>query len=106
MEKDVARWLSHTLGYQTAADAQLSAACRGNLRTLWEFLITNYKSSGQKYSMVNVLEKHRRDQEAAKRAPELRQMAQQQRKLLLDLQHKAEILERTLATFQVLLNVN
>lgn len=63
--------------------------------------MSNYKSSEQKHSILNALEKRRREQEAARRAPELRQMAQQQRKQLADLQQKAEMLERTVASFQV-----
>lgn len=101
MEKEVSRWLSHTFGYQAAADSQLSAACRGNLKGLWEFLITNHTTAERKRSIHNALSKHRREQESARRAPELKQLAQQQLQQLAEAKQKAAALERTLTSFEV-----
>jgi Trp operon repressor len=102
MEKEVARWLHQQLGYNAAADSTLSANCRGNLKSLWEFLMANYKSTENQRHIHNVLAKHRREQEAARQAPELLQQALQQRQHLAQLDAKAATLERTLASLQVM----
>jgi tRNA U34 5-carboxymethylaminomethyl modifying GTPase MnmE/TrmE len=102
MEKEVARWLHQQLGYNAAADSTLSANCRGNLKSLWEFLMANYKSPENQRHIHNVLAKHRREQEAARQAPERLQQALQQRQHLAQLDAKAVTLERTLASLQVL----
>jgi acyl-CoA synthetase (NDP forming) len=104
MEKEVTRWLHQQLGYNAAADSTLSANCRGNLKSLWEFLIANYKSPENQRHIHNVLAKHRREQEAARQAPERLQQALQQRQHLAQLQAKAATLERSLASLQVLMS--
>lgn len=101
MEKEVSRWLHQQLGYNAAADSTLSANCRGNLKSLWEFLMANYKSPENQRHIHNVLAKHRREQEAARQAPERAQQALQQRQHLAQLEAKAATLERSLASLQV-----
>ncbi|WIA19210.1 hypothetical protein OEZ85_003854 [Tetradesmus obliquus] len=100
MEKEVSRWLHQQLGYNAAADSTLSANCRGNLKSLWEFLMANYKSPENQRHIHNVLAKHRREQEAARQAPERAQQALQQRQHLAQLEAKAATLERSLASLQ------
>lgn len=102
MEKEVAKWLHQQLGYNAAVDTTLSANCRGNLKGLWEFLIANYKTPEQHRHIQHIIAKHRREQEAARLAPERHQQALQQRQHLKQLEDKATALKRTLASLQVL----
>lgn len=99
------RWLLTQLGYNTSADTGLAVNCRGNLKGLWEFIISNYKTADSKRHIQHVLAKHRREQEAARRAPEQHREAQERRQRLRQLQRKRAELEQTLASFQVRLSV-
>ena len=101
MEQEVSRWLLTQLGYNSSADSTLSANCRGNLRGLWEFIIANYKTADSKRHIEHVLARHRKEQEAARRAPEQKREAQERRRRLQHMQKKAAELEQTLASFQV-----
>lgn len=101
MEHDAARWLASRLGYNAAADATLSSNCRGNLKGLWEFIITNYKTADSKRHIRHVLDKHRREQEAAARAPEQRREAEARRQRLHLLRKRNADLEQTLTSLQV-----
>lgn len=97
----MSRWLIAQLGYNSSADATLSTNCRGNLKGLWEFIITSYKTADSKRHIQHVLAKHRREQEAARRAPEQEREAQERRQRLKQLQKRTAELEQTLASFQV-----
>jgi len=101
MEKEVIKWLHTQMGYNASADPTLSANCRGNLRTLWEFLMTRHMAPENKRRIQQVLAKHRREQEAARRAPEREQEAIQQKRHLQQLEQTAATLHRTLASLQV-----
>eukprot|EP00775_Hariotina_reticulata_P011981 gene11981-12125_t len=103
MEKEVIKWLHTQMGYNASADSSLSANCRGNLKTLWEFLMTRHMAPENKRRIQQVLVKHRREQEAARRAPEREQEALQQKRHLQQLEQTAATMHRTLASLQVVL---
>jgi hypothetical protein len=101
MEQEVARWLHTQLGYNVGADSTLSTNCRGSLKGLWAFLIANYTSVDNKRHVQQVLARHRREQEAARRAPEEQRQAVARRERLGQLRKRAAELEHTLASLQV-----
>lgn len=101
LEQEIARWLVTQLGYNAAADATLSSNCRGNLKGLWEFLITNYKTADTKRHIQHVLARHKREQEAALRAPQEQREAEQRRQRLRQLQKRNAELGQTLEALQV-----
>lgn len=101
MEQEVARWLFSQLGYNASADATLSSNCRGNLKGLWEFIITNYKTADSKRHIQHVLAKHRKEQEAARRAPEQQREADARRQCLYQLRKKNADMEQTLSALEV-----
>lgn len=101
MEQEVGRFLFAQLGYNAAADATLSSNCRGNLKGLWEFIISNYKTADSKRHIQHVLDRHRREQEAAARAPEEQREAEARRQRLQQLRSRNAELEQTLTALQV-----
>jgi hypothetical protein len=101
MEQEVARWLFSQLGYNASGDATLSSNCRGNLKGLWEFVMANYKTAESKRHIQHVLAKHRREQEAARRAPEQQKEAAARLQRLYQLRRKNAELEQTLCALQV-----
>lgn len=101
MEQEVARWLFSQLGYNAAADATLSSNCRGNLKGLWEFIIANAKTAESKRHIQHVLAKHRREQEAARRAPEQQREAEARRKRLNQLRKRNAELQQALSALHV-----
>jgi hypothetical protein len=101
MEQEVARWLFSQLGYNAAADATLSTNCRGNLKGLWEFIIANAKTAESKRHIQHVLAKHRREQEAARRAPEQQREAEARRRRLHQLRKRNAELQQALSTLHV-----
>lgn len=103
MEKEVIKWLHKQMGYNASADSSLSANCRGNLKTLWEFLMTRHMAPENKRRIQQALAKHRREQEAARRAPEREQEALQQKRHLQQLEQTAATMHRTLASLQVVM---
>lgn len=101
MEQEVARWLFSQLGYNASGDATLSSNCRGNLKGLWEFVMANYKTADSKRHIQHVLAKHRREQEAARRAPEQQKEAAARLQRLYQLRKKNAEMEQTLCALQV-----
>jgi hypothetical protein len=101
MEQEVARWLLTQLNYNSSADSTLSSNCRGNLKGLWEFVIANYKTADSKRHIQHVLAKHRREQEAARRAPEQQREAEARFQRLHQLRRKNAELEQKLSSVMV-----
>jgi hypothetical protein len=100
MEKDVARWLHANFGYNAGADASLAANCRGTLKGLWSFLLTNYRTPESVRHVAHVIAKQRSEAEAARLEPERRRAAAAARQTLAQLDGQEAMLSRTLASLQ------
>ncbi len=101
MEEDVVKWL-RGLGYDASDSAtarSVAAACKGNLRRVWEFLLSRAKPKAEKESIDRAVRDWQAQQDVDSAGPSKQQQVKDLKEQLQQLEQQAAALERTVASY-------